>query len=138
MPVHETGLEFGDIDPEVGFDACRKIDNPHSKLTVTKSVTKIQRLELMIGLPLCKNRFPRSLWFPREGKFAFELRASCYFSPSTFIAALWPGIPLTAPPRSALEPQRKTFSHSVSTPQVPTCSFFVANGQVGESWKILP
>jgi len=29
---------------------------------------------------------------------------------STFIAALWPGIPLTAPPRKALDPQRNTFS----------------------------
>ena len=32
-------------------------------------------------------------------------------------------MPLTAPPRWALEPQRNTFSNSVSTPQVPTCSF---------------
>ena len=38
----------------------------------------------------------------------------------------------------ALEPQKKTFSHSVSTPHVPTCSFFVANGQVSASWKMLP
>jgi hypothetical protein len=50
VPVHETGPEFGDIDPEVGFDARRKIDNPHTKLTVTKSVTKIQRLELIVSL----------------------------------------------------------------------------------------
>jgi hypothetical protein len=58
VPVHETGPEFSDIDPEVGFAARRKIDNPQSKLTVTKSVTKIQRLELMIDLLLSKNRIP--------------------------------------------------------------------------------
>src|SRR5687768_6084762 len=57
---------------------------------------------------------------------------------STFIAALWPGMPLTAPLRWALEPQRKTFSSSVSTPQVPACSFVSAKGNVGASWKMLP
>src|SRR3954471_4406735 len=50
--------------------------------------------------------------------------------PSTFIAALWPGMPLTAPPRWALDPQRKTFSNSVSTPHVPACSSRSANGNV--------
>src|SRR6266436_1866247 len=50
---------------------------------------------------------------------------------STFIAALWPGIPLTAPPRNALDPQRNTFSYSVSTPHVPTCSLRSAKGHVG-------
>src|SRR5882724_12447040 len=56
----------------------------------------------------------------------------------TLRAALCPGIPLTAPPRSALDPQRNTFSHSVSTPHLPTCSFLVANGHVGASWKMFP
>src|SRR3712207_5996077 len=41
----------------------------------------------------------------------------------TFIAALCPGIPLTAPPRCAADPHRKTFSWVVSTPHVPTCSW---------------
>ncbi len=51
----------------------------------------------------------------------------------TFMAALCPGMPLTAPPRCALEPQMKTFSHSVSTPHVPACASSAANGQEGAS-----
>ena len=47
------------------------------------------------------------------------------------MAALWPGIPLTAPPRNALDPQKNTFSYSVSTPQVPACSLRSAKGHVG-------
>ena len=35
---------------------------------------------------------------------------------------------LTAPPRIALEPQKKTFSNSVSTPHVPACSRVSAKG----------
>src|SRR5213075_833053 len=57
---------------------------------------------------------------------------------STFIAALCPGIPLTAPPRWALDPQRNTFSYSVSTPHAPACLFVSAKGNVGASWKMLP
>jgi hypothetical protein len=56
-----------------------------------------------------------------------------YKASNTFMAALCPGIPLTAPPRSALEPHTKTFGHSVSTPHVPACSFLVAKGQLGAS-----
>src|SRR5262249_53581925 len=46
----------------------------------------------------------------------------------TFMAALWPGIPLTAPPRRALEPQMKTFGNSVSIPHEPIVSLFSAKG----------
>ena len=57
---------------------------------------------------------------------------------SNFIAALCPGIPLTAPPRRALEPQKKTPGYSVSTPQVPISSEFSANGNVSALWKMFP
>ena len=40
---------------------------------------------------------------------------------------------IAAPPRKALDPQKKTFSYSVSTPQRPTSCFVVANGHVGAS-----
>ena len=41
-------------------------------------------------------------------------------SASTAIAALWPGTPLTPPPRRAPAPQIQTRGWAVSTPQVPT------------------
>ena len=47
--------------------------------------------------------------------------AYVFIASRTLRAALCPGMPLTAPPRCALDPQKKTFSYSVSTPQVPLC-----------------
>lgn len=49
-----------------------------------------------------------------------ERQPSAAHSPKTHIAALWPGIPLTAPPRKAEEPARTTRGNSVSTPHEPT------------------
>ena len=49
---------------------------------------------------------------------------------SRAIAALWPGMPLTAPPRRAPAPQMRMRGSSVSTPHAPTSSSDSANGQL--------
>lgn len=51
-------------------------------------------------------------------------------SSKTFIAALCPGIPLTAPPLLADEPQTRIPGYFVSTPHWPTSSSESAKGQV--------
>lgn len=52
------------------------------------------------------------------------------------MAALWPGTPLTPPPRTAPAPHSKTLAWRVSTPQrpVPSCVW----GQARSRWKMLP
>ena len=57
---------------------------------------------------------------------------------STARAALWPGIPLTPPPRRAPAPHSHTFACSVSTPHVPTSSSDSANGHARSRWKMCP
>ena len=54
------------------------------------------------------------------------------------MAALWPGIPLTPPPRRAPAPQTRTLAIAVSTPHVPTSDSSSANGHVRSRWKMLP
>ena len=51
-------------------------------------------------------------------------------SSKTFIAALCPGIPLTAPPLWADEPQTRIPGYFVSTPHWPTSSSEFAKGQL--------
>ena len=48
--------------------------------------------------------------------------------PSTALAALWPGIALTPPPRRAQAPPSRTLSYAVSTPHVPTSESCSAQG----------
>ena len=54
---------------------------------------------------------------------------------NTFIAALCPGIPLTAPPRFAEESDRKIFGNAVSNifrcPGYPDCASRTEGGAVG-------
>ena len=58
------------------------------------------------------------------------------------IAALWPPMPLTAPPRTAPEPQSRIRSCAVCTPQraagVERSASSSANGHDSGPWKMLP
>lgn len=56
--------------------------------------------------------------------------------PSAAIAALWPGTPLTPPPRTAPAPHSRTLACAVSTPHRPVDS--VAYGKARSRWKIWP
>ncbi len=55
--------------------------------------------------------------------------SACQLAPSTAMAALWPPIPLTPPPRRAPAPHSRTRWCGVCTPQRPTSPGLSANGQ---------
>ena len=54
------------------------------------------------------------------------------------MAALWPPMPLTPPPRRAPAPHSSTRGCAVSTPQRPASPGSSANGQDRSPWKMWP
>ncbi len=84
--------------------------------------------EGLVGVPGSRWRYGLPQW--QVGIIRVDQLVYHRVISSTFLAALCPGIPLTAPPRLAEEPHSKMLACSVSTPHWPTSSSRSVNGQV--------